>query len=93
MTKAELVQKVHAKVGQGVTKAQIEVNLDAIITALINTLKSGEPVTFTGFGSFKVVSRAPRKGRNPRTGQEIDIPAGKSVRFSPGKLLKDAVTK
>ena len=90
MTKAELVQKIHAKVGQS-TKLQTEANLDATIAALIETLKSGDSITFTGFGSFKVIERAARKGRNTRTGAEIKIPASKAVRFTPGKLLKESV--
>lgn len=48
-------------------------------------------MTFTGFGSFKVVERAARKGRNPRTGKEITIPASKVAKFTPGKGLKDAI--
>lgn len=52
---------------------------------------AGESVTFTGFGSFKVVERAARKGRNPRTGKEITIPASKVAKFTPGKGLKDAI--
>lgn len=92
MTKAELVQKIHAKSGLA-TKAQTEAALDATIAALTDALKSGESVTFTGFGSFKVTNRAARKGRNPRTGKEITIPASKAVKFTPGKMLKEAVKK
>ena len=92
MTKAELVQKIHAKAGLA-TKAQTEAALDATIAALTNALKSGGTVTFTGFGSFKVTNRAARKGRNPRTGKEITIPASKAVKFTPGKMLKEAVNK
>ena len=54
-------------------------------------MKAGDSVTFTGFGSFKVTQRAARKGRNPRTGKEINIPAGKAVKFTPGKALKESV--
>ncbi len=90
MTKAELVQKIHAKSGLA-TKVQTEATLDAVVDVLIEALQQGESVTFTGFGSFKVIHRAPRKGRNPRTGQEIDIPAAKAVKFTPGKLLKETI--
>jgi DNA-binding protein HU-beta len=90
MTKAELLQAIHAKAGLP-TKTQAESALDAIISSLITTLKAGDAVTFTGFGSFKVARRAARKGRNPRTGKEISIPAGKAVKFTPGKALKEAV--
>lgn len=90
MTKAELVDKIHAKAGLS-TKAKTELALDATITVLSEALASGMSVTFTGFGTFKVTERAPRKGRNPRTGTEIEIPACKVVKFTPGKALKDAV--
>lgn len=90
MTKAELVDKIHAKAGLS-TKAKTEMALDAAITVLSEALANGASITFTGFGSFKVTERAPRKGRNPRTGKEIDIPACKVVKFTPGKALKDAV--
>ena len=90
MTKAELVQKIHAKSGLA-TKAQTESALAALIDTLVDAMKAGDSVTFTGFGSFKVTDRAARKGRNPRTGEEIHIPAGKAVKFTPGKALKEAV--
>ncbi len=90
MTKAELVQKIYAKAGLA-TKVQTEAALNAVIAALTDALKGGETVSFTGFGSFKVIQRAARKGRNPKTGAAIQIKASKSVKFTPGKGLKDAV--
>jgi DNA-binding protein HU-beta len=90
MTKAELVEKIRAKAGLA-SKVQAEGALDATIAVLADALAAGESVTFTGFGSFKVTERAARKGRNPRTGEEITIPSGKVVKFTPGKLLKDSV--
>jgi len=90
MTKAELVQKIQAKSSLQ-TKAQAESVLDALVSTLIEAMKAGDSVTFTGFGSFKVTARAARKGRNPRTGKEIHIPAGKAVKFTPGKALKESV--
>ena len=92
MTKAELVDKIHAKAALP-TKAQTEHALDAVIAALKDALASGESVSFTGFGTFKVVHRAARKGRNPRTGKDISIPASKVAKFTAGKLLKEAVKK
>ena len=92
MTKAELVDKIHAKAGLS-TKAQTEQALDAIMVVLKDALAAGEAVSFTGFGGFKVVHRAARKGRNPRTGKDITIPASKVAKFTPGKLLKEAVKK
>ncbi len=90
MTKADLVEKIHAKSGLP-TKAKSEAALDATIEALTECLASGDSITLTGFGSFKVTDRAPRKGRNPRTGKEINIAACKVVKFTPGKNLKEAV--
>ena len=90
MTKAELVEKIHAKTGD-LTKAKAEEALNAVIDSLREALVAGESVVFTGFGSFKVVSRAARKGRNPRTGKEITIPASKVAKFTAGKGLKDAI--
>ncbi len=90
MTKAQLVEKIYAKAGLP-TKTLAESALDAVIASVRESLASGESVTFTGFGTFKVVERAARKGRNPRTGEEITIPAGKVAKFSAGKGLKDAL--
>ena len=90
MTKAELVGKIHTLSGLP-TKAKSEAALDATLAALTECLASGDAITLTGFGSFKVVKRGPRKGRNPRTGKEISIPATTVVKFTPGKNLKEAV--
>ena len=87
MTKADLVDKIHAKAGLG-TKAATEQFLDAAISVLSETIANGEQVSFTG---FKVVERSERKGRNPRTGEECLIPASRVVKFTPGKALKEAV--
>ena len=92
MTKADLVDKIHAKAGLG-TKAATEQFLDAAISVLSETIANGEQVSFTGFGSFKVVERSERKGRNPRTGEEIPISEAKLPVFKAGKALKDAVAK
>lgn len=90
MTKAELVDKIRAKAGLS-SKAKAEEALDAVVASVREALAAGDSITFTGFGSFKVVTRAARKGRNPRTGKEITIPAGKVAKFTPGKGLKDAI--
>ena len=90
MTKAELVQKMHAKSGLA-TKVQTEAALDALVAVLSEAMEKDEHVSLTGFGSFKVVQRAARKGRNPRTGKEILIKASKAVKFTPAKALKEGV--
>ncbi len=89
MTKADLVVKIAEK--SGLTKANAERALNAFLDAVEATLVAEGKLTLTGFGTFVVEQRKARTGRNPRTGQEIKIPATKVVKFRPGKLLKDAV--
>ena len=90
MTKAELVDKIYIKAALP-TKAKAEEALAAVLDVLKDTLVSGDSITFTGFGTFKVVERAERKGRNPKTGEEITIPKAKVIKFTPGKGLKEVV--
>lgn len=90
MTKAELVDKIYAKAGLD-TKVQAEKALSATIEAIREALKGGDSVTLTGFGTFKVVERAERKGHNPRTKEDIVIPACKVVKFTAGKQMKEQV--
>jgi DNA-binding protein HU-beta len=73
------------------TKADAGKAVDAVFEGITSTLKQGEEARFVGFGSFKVQDRAATTGRNPRTGEEIDIPASKQPKFKAGKELKDAV--
>jgi DNA-binding protein HU-beta len=65
--------------------------VDALLSTIETALKNKQEVRLVGFGTFVLASRKAAKGRNPRTGEEIDIPASTSVRFKPGKSLKDAV--
>jgi DNA-binding protein HU-beta len=65
--------------------------VDAIFDTIQNALANGDKVQLIGFGNFEVRERAARKGRNPQTGEEIDIAASKVPAFKPGKALKDAV--
>ena len=88
MNKAELIDEV-AKIVDTKKKAQEAV--DCVISSITNSLKKGEDVTLVGFGTFKVVKRKARKGRNPLTGEEIKIKATKAPKFTPGKALKAAV--
>jgi DNA-binding protein HU-beta len=90
MTKADLVKALKEKAGLS-TLAQAETAYNELFRILASTLKKGDALTIQGFGSFKVVNRKARKGRNPRTGQEISIPASKSVKFTPGKALKESL--
>ncbi len=89
MTKAELVE-VMVKASGG-TKAAAERQLNALLGAIRDTLKRGRRVTLAGFGSFSVVRRAARNGRNPRTGKVITIPAARVPRFKPSKTLKSVL--
>lgn len=89
MTKADLVAQVAKKVGL-TTKAAKEA-VSAVFNTIADALKRGEKVVVTGFGTFMVRKRAARKGRNPQTGAEIQIPATKTPGFTAGKSLKRMV--
>lgn len=75
------------------SKKDANAAVDAMLASIKTSLKNGDVVTLTGFGKFEVRDRAPRKGRNPQTGEEIDIPATKVPAFKAGKLLREAVSK
>ncbi len=89
MTKADLIGKMAA--GAKVSKAAAGKALDAYIGGVKAALKKEERVTLVGFGTFSVSKRKARKGRNPRTGKEIKIPARKVPKFTAGKAFKDAI--
>jgi DNA-binding protein HU-beta len=83
--KQDLISRVAQQAG--VTNKQAETVVNAFIDTVSESLGKGEEVRLTGFGTFKVVERAPRKGRHPRTGQEMEIPAGRRPTFTPGSRL------
>ncbi|NCY23490.1 MAG: HU family DNA-binding protein [Alphaproteobacteria bacterium] len=90
MNKQDLVAVV-ADAGD-ISKAKAGEVVDAIFTAIEDALKTkGGEVRLVGFGTFSTTERAAGKGRNPRTGEDIEIPASTTVRFKAGKALKDAV--
>ena len=89
MTKTELVDKISSQAG--LSKADAGRALDAALDGVQAALKKGQKVTLVGFGTFFVSKRKARKGRNPRTGTEIKIPAMKVPKFSAGKGFKDSV--
>ncbi len=89
MTKNDLVAKI-AK-DSGITKAQAAKAANSFINAIEKSLKSGQKVTFVGFGTFKVVERKARNGRNPKTGEVIRIPKKKIPKFVPGKRLREMI--
>jgi len=89
MNKSELVSAVAAKTD--LTKADTERALKAFLETITDTLKGGDQVTLIGFGTFLVRERKARTGRNPRTGETIQIKAANNPAFKAGKALKDAV--
>ena len=89
MTKAGLITTM-AKEAK-VSKVAAEKALNAFTDSVTKALKKGEKLTLTGFGTFSVVKRGARAGRNPQTGKEIKIPARKVAKFKAGNLLKSAV--
>ena len=89
MNKLELIDAVVAS--SGLTKVDAGRAIDATTIAIIASLTKGESVTLVGFGTFKITERTARIGRNPRTGEAINIAAKKAIGFSAGKPFKDAV--
>ena len=89
MTKTELVNVV--AVETKIAKKDVDAVVNATIDAIANALKDGDKVQLIGFGTFDVKSVAARKGRNPKTGDEIVIPASKKPGFSPATALKTAI--
>ena len=91
MNKTELIAAVAEKTG--LSKKDSDAALAAVVDAITESLVNGEKVQLVGFGSFEVKKRAARIGRNPKTKEEIQIPATKVPSFKPGKALKDVVAK
>ncbi|MGM0647835.1 MAG: HU family DNA-binding protein [Bacteroidota bacterium] len=89
MNKAELIEAIASEAN--LTKADAKKALDAFIGTTSKALKKGDRISLVGFGSFSISKRASRKGRNPQTGKEIQIPAKKVVKFKPGSELADMV--
>jgi DNA-binding protein HU-beta len=89
VNKSELIEAIAASAD--LPKAAAGRALDAVIDTIESTLKNGDPVTLVGFGTFSVKDRAARTGRNPQTGEPIQIKAAKIPGFKAGKSLKDAV--
>jgi len=90
MNKGDLVEAVSKVVGK---KKLAEDAIGCVLESITGALKKGESVTLVGFGSFKVVKKAARTGRNPQTGKPLKIKAKKVPKFTAGKKLKDAVAK
>ena len=88
MNKAEIIDEI-AKILN--TKKEAQAVVESLLKTISLALKKKEDVTLTGFGTFKVVKRGARNGRNPQTGEPIKIKASKKVKFIPGKALKESV--
>jgi DNA-binding protein HU-beta len=89
MNKQDLIAKVAADAGMNKTEATSAVQ--TMIDAIADSLKSGQDVKIAGFGNFQVAERAASTGRNPRTGEPVEIKAAKLPKFKAGKALKDMV--
>jgi len=88
MNKAELVQAVQNALGEEATKRQAEEALGAVLDSIVTGVKKGEKVQIIGFGTFEVRERAARMGRNPKTGEAMQIAASKTVAFKASAALK-----
>jgi integration host factor subunit beta len=91
MTKAELVEEV-ARAAE-LNKRDAEVIVETVFDSIISALHRGEKVELRGFGSFRTRERGPRRGRNPKTGEPVDVPAKRVPYFKPGKELKEYFTE
>ena len=91
MNKKQLVNKIASTLNQ--SKADAERTFDTITGIILDCLKSDEPVKIAGFGTYKVAKRKARVGRNPRTGEQIQIAASQKVKFLPAKALKEVFNK
>ncbi len=89
MNKSDLIDAVANATGS--SKVDAQKSVDAALDAISGALASGEKVSISGFGTFEVRSRAARTGRNPQTGETIQVAASKAPAFKPGKALKDQV--
>jgi integration host factor subunit beta len=87
MTKAELVEEVSEKTG--LPKKQAEIVVNTVFESIVETLKTGEKIELRGFGSFRIRQRDSRTGRNPKTGDKVDVPAKRIPYFKPGKELRE----
>jgi integration host factor subunit beta len=91
MTKAELVDEV-ARVVQ-LTKKQAETIVNIVFDSIVDSLRSGQKIELRGFGSFRLRSRKSRTGRNPKTGEKVEVPSKKIPYFKPGKELKELINR
>ncbi len=91
MTKADLVEIIAEKLD--ITKKEAEGVVNTVFRSIVKAIEIGEKVELRGFGCFKVKTKRARRGRNPRTGEEINIPSKRVPFFKPGKEMKEAVNR
>jgi integration host factor subunit beta len=90
MTRSALIEKVAQKV-DWLTLKQTEIVIETVFDSIKDALKKGEKIEIRGFGNFRLKERRPRKARNPKTGESVDVPEKKAVRFKAGKELKETL--
>ncbi|MCJ7482175.1 MAG: integration host factor subunit beta [Thermodesulfovibrionales bacterium] len=90
MTKSVLVEKVSERIGS-LTKKQTEIVVDTVFDSIKEALVKGEKIEIRGFGNFKPKVRRPRRARNPKTGETVDVPGKRVLHFKVGKALRDAM--
>ena len=91
MTKADIVERIYEKVG--FSKKEATEIVESLFEVVKRRLEAGEKVKVSGFGNFVVNEKRPRKGRNPKTGDKVDVPPKKVPYFKPGKELKELINK
>lgn len=90
MTRSGLIEKVSEKV-EGLTLKQTEIVVDTVFESIKGALCKGEKVEIRGFGNFRLKDRQPRKARNPKTGDSVEVPEKRAIRFKVGKALKESL--
>lgn len=90
MTKSVLIEKVAEKV-EGLTRNQTEIVVETVFESIKKALMQGEKIEIRGFGNFRLKTRNPRKARNPKTGETVDVPGKKVLYFKVGKALKESL--
>lgn len=90
MTKSVLIEKVSEKVGS-LTRKQTEIVVETVFDSIKDALVREEKIEIRGFGNFKLKHRKPRKARNPKTGEKVDVPAKRVLHFKAGKALRETM--
>jgi len=90
MTKSVLIEKISEKVGS-LTRKQTEIVVETVFDSIKEALAKGEKIEIRGFGNFRLKQRRPRKARNPKTGEKVDVPGKRVLHFKAGKALREAM--